>query len=138
MQSSMHKIALILISYGCLVTVIYGVAALEYEVSVGLGWTLNGLVPTLVGYGLWRKARKIRQSDLKKSILRLARQHANLLTAADVALETELDMGEAERQLEVMRANGLMRLKVADNGTWVYECSSLLTMEEKRKAESLY
>ena len=138
MRSSMHKIALVLISYGCLVTVIYGVAALEYEASVGLGWTLNGLVPAIIGYGLWRKARQARQADLQKSVLRLARQHDNLLTAADVALETELDMGEAERQLEVMRANGLMRLKVADNGTWVYECSSLLTMEEKRKAESLY
>ncbi|MEK3787642.1 hypothetical protein [Paenibacillus sp. FSL K6-1230] len=138
MQSSMHKIALVLLSYGCLVTVIYGIAALEYEVSVGLGWTLNGLVPALVGYGLWRKARQARQADLQKTILRLAKQHDNLLTAADVALETELDMGEAEQQLEVMRTNGLMRLKVADNGTWVYECSSLLTMEEKRRAESLY
>lgn len=80
-----------------------------------------------------RKGRRIRQTD--RAILALAVQSEGYLTAADVALRTDLTLDEASASLERIRHNGHATLRIAGNGTYVYHFGGILTEEEKRQSE---
>jgi hypothetical protein len=70
----------------------------------------------------------------EKTVLKIAAEHEGLVTASEVVMNSELSIDESTELLEQMREKGLAALRVADNGTYVYEFTSL--MDRKRKKES--
>ncbi|WP_146259662.1 hypothetical protein [Paenibacillus dendritiformis] len=76
---------------------------------------------------------KIRQAE--KDTLKLAARRSGYLTAVDLTLYSDMTLKESERMLERLKSQGVCSLRVADNGTFVYEFDSILTYEEKRQLE---
>ncbi|MEF3352677.1 ArsR family transcriptional regulator [Paenibacillus sp. GYB006] len=72
---------------------------------------------------------------MEKQLLMLAMEQDQLLTISEIVLYTEMDQKTAEQVLEELRKKGLVKIKVADNGVWVYEFEPLLTKEQKLSAE---
>lgn len=76
---------------------------------------------------------KIRQAE--KDTIKLAVRRSGYLTAVDLTLYSDMTLKESERMLERLKSQGVCSLRVADNGTFVYEFDSILTYEEKRQSE---
>lgn len=76
---------------------------------------------------------KIRQAE--KDTLKLAARRSGYLTAVDLTLYSDMTLKESERMLERLKSQGVCSLRVAGNGTFVYEFESILTYEEKRQSE---
>lgn len=124
-----------LVGCGAVGTLLYGYAALKYGVWDLFGILLFAVLPATYGFMLDKRDRKRASAHMEKEILKLAASRKNLLTAADVALSTSLNMEQSSEVLEDLRRKGYLRLKVADNGAFVYEFQSFLSMEEKLSAE---
>ncbi|MWV42071.1 hypothetical protein GRF59_00375 [Paenibacillus sp. HJL G12] len=136
-MNSKLLISRILIGFGALSILLYGYGAIMYGMRDFFGLLLFAVLP--VGYGviLGKRYRKTAHVHMEKQILRLAAKQHNLLTAADVALYTSLNIEESGNALEDLRRKGFLGLKVADNGAFVYEFQSYLSTEEKLSAERI-
>lgn len=130
-------ISRLLIGLGIFNVIMYAVGALAYGIYSGSGWFIFALCPLAGGLLLARQSRAREEQGLEKRLLALAARHDHYITAAEVALETDLSLEEAGQALERMRKKGHMALKVADNGVYVYECLPLLSLDEKRDAERI-
>ncbi|WP_258205291.1 hypothetical protein [Paenibacillus radicibacter] len=73
----------------------------------------------------------------EKEIIRIAVNKKGLVTPTDVAMSTELSLEHAKKYLEYLKESGFVRLKIANNGTYVYEFMGILTEDEKKKAEAI-
>lgn len=76
---------------------------------------------------------KIRQAE--KDTIKLASRRSGYLTAVDLTLYSDMTLKESELMLERLKSQGICALRVAGNGTFVYEFESILTYEEKRQSE---
>ncbi|MCJ8014276.1 hypothetical protein MUG84_21415 [Paenibacillus sp. KQZ6P-2] len=134
-MESRRMISKILIGFGVLSILLYGIGAFKYGMWDFFGLLLFAVLP--IGYGIMLDLsyRKKAYDHMEKEILRLAAEQQNLLTAADVALNTPLNMEQSGETLEEMRRKGFLQLKVADNGAFVYEVQAFLSTEEKLSAE---
>ncbi|MED5018354.1 hypothetical protein P9847_13675 [Paenibacillus chibensis] len=134
-MNSRRLLAKTLVGSGAVGALLYGYAALKYGVWDLLGILLFSVLPATYGFMLNKRDRKRASAHMEKEILKLAANRKNLLTTADVALCTSLNMEQSSEVLEDLRRKGYLRLKVADNGAFVYEFQSFLSMEEKLSAE---
>lgn len=76
---------------------------------------------------------KIRQAE--KDTIKLAARRSGYLTAVDLTLYSDMTLKGSKRMLERLKSQGVCSLRVADNGTFVYEFESILTYEEKRQSQ---
>lgn len=134
-MESRQIIPKILIGLGVLILLLYGYIAVVYGTWDFIGLLLFAVLPAAYGIVLEKGYRRTAYEHMEKQILRLAANHHNLLTVADVALYTPLNMEQSNEALEQLRRRGFLQLKVADNGAFVYEFQSFLSVEEKMNAE---
>lgn len=99
------------------------------------GFFLFGILP--LGLGLYEQSRrnKVKSIRVEKELFKLAMEHDRLLTISEIILYSELDQHTAEQALDELRRRGLVKIKVAENGIWVYEFEPLLSKEQKILAE---
>ncbi|TMV52959.1 hypothetical protein FE783_01880 [Paenibacillus mesophilus] len=104
-----------------------------------------GIIAGVIWYrGKDRSARREqKQSEpqtresAEKIVLRVAARNQGFVTPMEVVLESNLSLEEAGDILEKLRKKGYASLRVADNGTYVYELNGLLTPQQKRDSERL-
>lgn len=139
-MGSRRKISWILTLFGLFCGILYVNLAVRGGTKDWFGFLVFAVLPLGIGLILRTKTKKARAwmeitPEMEKSILHLAAEQENLLTAADVALNTTLSMEQAGEALEAMRRKGQVHLRVADNGALVYEFQAVLSMEAKLNAE---
>lgn len=83
------------------------------------------------------KEEQERHQSNEKLVLRLAAKKEGYLTAAEVALESDFSLEEAEIFLEKLKAKRLCALRISDNGTYVYQFDMFLSPEEKKGSERI-
>lgn len=73
-----------------------------------------------------REQRQLeRQDNLEKQVLQVAQAHGGVVTAAQVVLNTDLKLDEAEKILETMAARGHAEMRLQDNGAIDYRFHGL-------------
>ncbi|MDR1420756.1 MAG: TM2 domain-containing protein [Treponema sp.] len=90
------------------------------------------------GYGRqnWRyagdgQARVIgKKESVERIILKLAKEKGGILSAADVALEADIPLEEAKRDLDAMVSKGFAELRVRKSGTLVYTIPELMNSDD--------
>jgi TM2 domain-containing membrane protein YozV len=82
----------------------------------------------------WRYADDARIINKKDSaeriILRLAKEKKGILTATEVALEADIPIEEAKRDLDTLVSKGFAELRVRKSGTLVYTIPELMDGDE--------
>lgn len=124
-----------LIGLGLFSIVLYIYSCIVYHSGLDLGFLIFGILP--LSWGLYEQSRmkKTKNRRMEKQLLQLAMERDQLLTISEIVLYTEMDQKTAEQVLDELRKKGLVKIKVADNGVWVYEFEPLLTKEQKLLAE---
>ncbi|WDH81159.1 hypothetical protein [Paenibacillus urinalis] len=135
MSNSRTWIAVTLVALGLFSIVLYTYSFVAMQSGFDLGFVLFGAAP--LAYGLYELSsmKKRRELNLEKELMKLAMKHEYLLTIPEISLYTDLHSKEAEQIIASLRKKGLVKIKVAENGTWVYEFEPLLTKEQKMTAE---
>ncbi|MEK3721607.1 hypothetical protein [Paenibacillus sp. FSL H8-0034] len=94
----------------------------------------------IVSYLSNRKAKKnplaIRR-ELEKNLLKLAYTNKGVLTVVDVSLHTDLTLEAAQEALEYMVKHSHANIKIAQNGTVLYQFRGILTEREKKADKTL-
>ncbi|MDO7904982.1 hypothetical protein Q5741_00975 [Paenibacillus sp. JX-17] len=134
-EESKRWIIWLTVGFGWFVLVLYTFAAIQYQIYFDMGLIFFGFIPVVGGHVAWILHRKNSAVYAQRHILQFAREQGYLLTAAEVALLIPMDIEQASKALEQLRRQGMARLKVAENGVWVYEIEPLLTYEQKLAAE---
>lgn len=130
-------IAATLMTLGLFSIVLYTYSFIRFHSGFDLGFLIFGVAPFAYSLYEFTAIKKKRELELEKQVMKLAMEHEHLLTVAEISLYTDLSVKEAERILEGLRKKELVRIKVADNGTWVYEFEPMLTREQKMTAERI-
>ncbi|MEQ7051428.1 hypothetical protein ABN764_12320 [Paenibacillaceae sp. P-4] len=73
----------------------------------------------------------------EKIALRLAAELGGYITAAEIAVHSEMTLDEAAQILDRLKSQGVCTLRIADNGTYVYQFESLLNDRQKRQSERI-
>ncbi|MEF3310816.1 hypothetical protein PV433_18185 [Paenibacillus sp. GYB004] len=114
---------------------------------VRFGWVI--LIPAAAGgtYWFWHNKNKARQQQrqaeldiretAEKIVLQIAARNEGLITPMELVLASDMNLEEAGELLEQLRKKGYAKLRVAENGSYVYELNGLLTPQQKREAEKL-
>ncbi|MBD7968126.1 hypothetical protein [Paenibacillus gallinarum] len=124
-----------LISLGLFSIVLYIYSFIVYHSGLDFGFLIFGVLPLSMGLYEQSRMKKTKNRRMEKQLLRLAMEHDQMLTISEIVLYTEMDQKTAEQVLDELRIKGLVKIKVADNGVWVYEFEPLLTKEQKLSAE---
>lgn len=77
------------------------------------------------------------RESAEKIVLRVAARNQGFVTPMEVVLESDLSLEEAGDILEQLRKKGYAKLRVAENGSYVYQIDGLLTPQQKRDSERL-
>jgi predicted transcriptional regulator len=84
-----------------------------------------------------KQSQQQTRESAEKIVLRVAARNQGFVTPMEVVLESNLSLEEAGDILENLHKKGYASLRVADNGTYVYELNGLLTPQQKRDSERL-
>jgi TM2 domain-containing membrane protein YozV/predicted transcriptional regulator len=98
----------------------------------------NALYHNIAGSagGGWRsvndgEARIVREKEsVERSILKLARKNKGILTTSELALEAEISIDEARKNLDALVSKGIMELRVRRSGTLVYTLPEMMDGDE--------
>ncbi|MBD2860959.1 hypothetical protein [Paenibacillus oceani] len=114
---------------------------------VRFGWVILILAALGSAYWFWHSKNKARQQQrqaeldiretAEKIVLQIAVRNEGLITPMEVVLASDMNLEEAGEMLEQLRKKGYAKLRVAENGSYVYELNGPLTPQQKRKAEKL-
>jgi TM2 domain-containing membrane protein YozV len=66
------------------------------------------------------------KESVERAILRLAKQNKGILTASEVALEANIPLETAKKDLDAMVSKGFAELRVRKSGTLVYTLPELM------------
>jgi TM2 domain-containing membrane protein YozV len=66
------------------------------------------------------------KESVERVILRLAKQNKGILTASEVALEANIPLGNAKKDLDAMVSKGFAEIRVRKSGTLVYTLPELM------------
>ncbi|MDF2719312.1 MAG: hypothetical protein K0R28_6237 [Paenibacillus sp.] len=77
------------------------------------------------------------RESAEKIVLRVAARNQGFVTPMEVVLDSDLSLEEAGDILEQLRKKGYAKLRVAENGSYVYQIDGLLTPQQKRDSERL-
>jgi len=91
----------------------------------------------LVVFGIRRYLKKRNDSVLhyrqqEKAVLNLASKNGGYLTAIDLSVKLDIPLEESEKLLEHFNEHKYCSLRIADNGTYVYQFESILTDQQKK------
>jgi predicted transcriptional regulator len=76
--------------------------------------------------GSYRTARDVpfsatrEKESPERTILRLAKQNAGVLSVSELALESNISIDNAKKELDALVSKGIMELRVRKTGTLVY------------------
>ncbi|MDF2657905.1 MAG: hypothetical protein K0Q94_696 [Paenibacillus sp.] len=114
---------------------------------VRFGWVILILAAVGSAYWFWHNKNKARQQQrqaeldiretAEKIVLQIAARNEGLITPMEVVLASDMNLEEAGEMLEQLRIKGYAKLRVAENGSYVYELHGLLTPQQKKEAEKL-
>lgn len=114
---------------------------------VRFGWAFLILAAAGGAYWFWHNKNKARQQQrqaeldiretAEKNVLQIAARNEGLITPMELVLASDMNLEEAGELLEQLRKKGYAKLRVAENGSYVYELNGLLTPQQKREAEKL-
>ncbi|WP_019422309.1 hypothetical protein [Paenibacillus sp. OSY-SE] len=134
---------IIIIVFGLMI-VTGSIIGTDSEMSAGAQLALVllvGVMPALLGgwmcFASVMKRRQRKQEELEIETLVLAASHGGRLTPAELAMHTRISVQKASSLLEHFVKQKAAILKIADNGTYVYEFDGLLDDREKAEAQSL-
>ncbi|MDR1286015.1 MAG: TM2 domain-containing protein [Treponema sp.] len=71
-----------------------------------------------------------KKESVERIILKLAKEKGGTLSAADVALEADIPLEEAKRDLDAMVSKGFAELRVRKSGTLVYTIPELMNGDD--------
>jgi TM2 domain-containing membrane protein YozV len=71
-----------------------------------------------------------KKESVERIILKLAKEKGGILTAADVALEADIPLEEARRDLDALVSKGFAELRVRKSGTLVYTIPELMNGDD--------
>lgn len=137
-------IAIILIVFGLIMTggVLVGISEGESTIASDFWiWFILAFIPFSVGIGLIfsriRTKKHNKRQLLENEILRFAKKYDGSVTAAELAMETSLNLSEAEKELETFVRQGVATRKISDSGIFVYQFP-MISDKEKSTAKSIY
>lgn len=119
-----------------------------------IGWLQDGgwVIVLSIGVGavlIWcaykytekRKDKNIAERTLyeetERMILKLASQNEGYVTPVDVAVASNLTLEEANNVLDQLKRKGYATLRIADNGSYVYQFDGVLNREQRKQAERI-
>jgi TM2 domain-containing membrane protein YozV len=70
------------------------------------------------------------KETVERVILRIAKQNKGILTASEVALEANISMDEAKKDLDALVSKGFAEIRVRKTGTLVYTLPELMDTDE--------
>jgi TM2 domain-containing membrane protein YozV len=77
------------------------------------------------------EARIVRDKEsVERIILRLAKANKGIITASEVALEADIPLEEAKKDLDTLVSRGFAELRVRKSGTIVYTLPELMNADE--------
>lgn len=77
------------------------------------------------------------RESAEKIILRIAARNQGFVTPMEVVLESDMTLEQAGDILNQLHKKGYATLRVADNGSYVYQLNGLLTPQQKRDSEQV-
>ncbi|CAM3348256.1 MULTISPECIES: hypothetical protein [Brevibacillus] len=102
---------------------------------------LIGVLPVLLGGWLLFAAKnnsKLRKLDaLENLVLQIASRNGGNLTASELAMNSKLSITQANEVLGHFTKQNVAYLKIANNGTYVYQFEGIISQQDKDQAESL-
>ena len=87
--------------------------------TLGLGLAFAAAGGTLLSTAL-RARRRQREEAIEAEVLRVALSRDGRITAAEVAMATELSLEEAQGYLERLARSGMISVEVGANGMLIY------------------
>ncbi|CAH0119359.1 hypothetical protein PAE9249_01859 [Paenibacillus sp. CECT 9249] len=114
--------------------VLGGIVILAALIYVGVKYSKN-IKQKLIEKGKVQFDEKYEENE--RLILQIAAKHKGYVTPADIALRTDLSLEAAKGYLDYLKRKGFARLRIADNGSYVYQFTDLLSEEDKKNAEIL-
>ena len=81
------------------------------------------------------KSREASADSIERVILRTAKKNNGIATPAEVALEGNVTLDEAKKNLEQLVSKGFAEMRVSKSGTIVYLFSDFLTDDAQRQLE---
>jgi predicted transcriptional regulator len=87
--------------------------------TIGLGLAFAGFGGVLLSTSL-RARRRQREEAIEAEVLRVALSRNGKVTAAEVAMVTELSLEEAQGYLEQLARSGTISVEVGANGMLIY------------------
>ncbi len=96
-------------------TVTYSTAFCSF--GLGLPFLIAG---GIIIYTTLQSQRRQRQEEIEAKVLQIAISKGGRITAAEVAMTTDLSLAEAQAYLEGLARNGTIRMEVGVRGTMVY------------------
>ncbi|SER33142.1 hypothetical protein SAMN04487944_10352 [Gracilibacillus ureilyticus] len=101
-----------------------------------------GLAPLIGGVIMCRWALRIGRNritpdPLENNILKLAEQRNGSLTAVELAMDTELSLGEAKAKLDKWANEGYVTIKISDSGALIYQFNGIISNEERKMAKGV-
>lgn len=142
-------VGILLIGFGLLMIGGFFLDITDSEGSYSVGGLIAlvfivGITPAAGGFWLCRwtvKTPRVKREDtdkLENQILRLAEKRNGSLTPIELAMETSLSVEEAKKQLESWANQGVVTIKVAENGALVYHFTGILSEQERKSAQGVY
>jgi TM2 domain-containing membrane protein YozV len=84
--------------------------------------------------GGWRYVNdgdaRVAGETVERIILKLAKQNKGIITASEVALEANIPIEEAKKDLDALTAKGFAELRVRRSGSLVYTIPELMNSDE--------
>ncbi|GAA3408436.1 hypothetical protein ACFFNY_13050 [Paenibacillus hodogayensis] len=112
----------------------YGWVILLLAAAAGIYWYRNKSMNNRKGQE--QNKTEIRETA-EKIVLRVAALNEGLVTPMDVVLASDMTLEQAGEILEGLRQKGYAKLRVAENGSYVYQLDGLLSAKQKRESERL-
>lgn len=81
------------------------------------------------------RSREASTDSIERVILRTAKKNSGIATPAEVALEGNVSLDEAKKNLEQLVSKGFAEVRVSKSGTIVYLFSDFLTEDAEQKLE---
>jgi predicted transcriptional regulator len=91
----------------------------------------GGGYPVNWRYAADGQSRVVKEKEsVERVILKIAKQNKGVLTASEVALEANIPMDEAKRDLDALVSKGFAEMRVRKSGTLVYTLPELMDADE--------
>lgn len=128
----------LIITAGVIIGITEGESTLAEDFWV---WFIVGFIPLVAGisiiYSLIRASKNNKKQSIENELFKLAKAYEGNVTASELAMETSLNLSEAEKLLETFVSRGVVVRKISDSGIFVYQFP-MISDKEKSTAKGIY